>query len=577
MNNFIQLLKPLKTPAKYLLYFFIAFVLFYLFGQPPEFRDEVTKKIRLYTENYIDSQQEKNEAISIDSIPDDVWTAEQLANAKESLREELDEYFYRPANLKKADPQKALNLYNQAKKLNPELNLKFKDIAVIEKCVEVSPFDGVEFLKKYGLEEEHDKGIDPYYVWKLAEDAASSQRFGPPDAKLVLQLICHGSWVPAEIEFAVEDAYDNWKNQKQPDFNLCNSVTSSHGMMRCVNRASKRMEETKTLTYPKVVDHIWEVDGITILPTCTEIIWSSGDNVEEYEEKFPSADNFRSYPGQYWGRLIPLQPIDASWGEAVSWPQLIDKCNKIESGVPEKTKNFIRINDPKADHREDESNYTLLAEWGSDDCSKLVPYFSEHCKSLVFLSMNEGTIFGRAWNTYAYISQEEGDYIVPVTTGKPLDEVIKMIEQNPKESIKRIQGRSEYDQSKKDSPLIKLPTESPELKAEKEEVRKNPNDAYAHASLGLIYQKLGQHKNAIRSFKKAIRIKPDHTVTHYDLGRSYQKLGQHKNAIASYKEVLRLNPDHYSAKNNIKDIKATKKRLFLKTEFTKDKRYYYLR
>jgi hypothetical protein len=518
MKSFIRLLKSLKTPAKYLLYFFIAFVPFYFFViQSPELRDEVTKKIRLYAENYfnpfnnvknrdlikfvlmtqnknINSKkplQEKgalqNKLInilktrevthSVDPIDMDSdywkisfkrctwgtgfcnpvfykpeWTGtewtyedipnelnfaekdkEQLAKAKESLREELDEYFYRPANLKKADPQKALNLYNQAKKLNLELNLKFKDIAVIEKCVEVSPFDGVEFLKKYGLEEEHDKGIDPYYVWKLAEDAASSERFGPPDAKLVLQLICHGSWVPAEIKFAVEDAYDNWKNQKQPDFNLCNSVTSSHGMMRCVNRASKRMEETKTLTYPKVVDHIWEVDGITILPTCTEIIWSSGDNVEEYEEKFPSADNFRSYPGQYWGRLIPLQPIDASWGEAVSWPQLIDKCNKIESGVPEKTKNFIRINDPKADHREDESNYTLLAEWGSDDCSKLVPYFSEHCKSLVFLSMNEGTIFGRAWNTYAYISQEEGDYIVPVTTGKPLDEVIKMIEQNPNE------------------------------------------------------------------------------------------------------------------------------------------------
>tara|TARA_B100001142_G_C13799677_1_gene448248 strand:+ start:379 stop:540 length:162 start_codon:yes stop_codon:yes gene_type:complete len=29
--------------------------------------------------------------------------------------------------------------------------------------------------------------------------------------------------------------------------------------------------------------------------------------------------------------------------------------------------------------------------------------------------------------------------------------------------------------------------------------------------------------------------------------------------------------------NNIKDIKAAKKRLFLKTEFTKDKKYYYLR
>ena len=44
--------------------------------------------------------------------------------------------------------------------------------------------------------------------------------------------------------------------------------------------------------------------------------------------------------------------------------------------------------------------------------------------------MHEGTIFGGNWNTYAYISQEEGDYVVPVTNNVPLSEVIKMIEQN---------------------------------------------------------------------------------------------------------------------------------------------------
>ena len=75
----------------------------------------------------------------------------------------------------------------------------------------------------------------------------------------------------------------------------------------------------------------------------------------------------------------------------------------------------IKYNDPEAAHREDESNYRLLAEWGSNDCSKLPPCFSKHCKSLVFLSMHEGTIFGGNWNTYAYISQEEGDYVVPIT------------------------------------------------------------------------------------------------------------------------------------------------------------------
>ena len=92
--------------------------------------------------------------------------------------------------------------------------------------------------------------------------------------------------------------------------------------------------------------------------------------------------------------------------------------------------NKVRINDLEAAHREDESNYRLLAEWGSNDCSKLLPYFSKHCKSLVFLAMHEGTIFGGNWNTCAYISQEEGDYVVPVTQDVPLSEVIKMIEQN---------------------------------------------------------------------------------------------------------------------------------------------------
>ena len=44
--------------------------------------------------------------------------------------------------------------------------------------------------------------------------------------------------------------------------------------------------------------------------------------------------------------------------------------------------------------------------------------------------MHEGTIFGRHWNTYAYINQEEGDYVVLITKDVPLHEVIKMIERS---------------------------------------------------------------------------------------------------------------------------------------------------
>ena len=88
-----------------------------------------------------------------------------------------------------------------------------------------------------------------------------------------------------------------------------------------------------------------------------------------------------------------------------------------------------------------------------------------------------------------------------------------------------------------------MPTESPELQAKKEEVRKNPGNAYAHAGLGYSYGELGQYQNAIVSYKEAIRINPDSAQFHNGLGWNYQKSGQHQNAIASFKEAIRTNPD----------------------------------
>ena len=98
MNNFIQLLKPLKTPAKYLLYFFIAFVLFYLFGQPPEFRDEVTKKIRLYAENYINTQRNQRELDKFGG-DGDYWVhlkRFQFRERAEKFSEEVQERGFQP-------------------------------------------------------------------------------------------------------------------------------------------------------------------------------------------------------------------------------------------------------------------------------------------------------------------------------------------------------------------------------------------------------------------------------------------------------------------------------------------------
>ena len=51
-----------------------------------------------------------------------------------------------------------------------------------------------------------------------------------------------------------------------------------------------------------------------------------------------------------------------------------------------------------------------------------------------------------------------------------------------------------------------------ELEDAKEEVRKNPDDASAHAALGNKYYDAHKYKEAIVSFKQTIRLDPDFAV-----------------------------------------------------------------
>jgi len=56
------------------------------------------------------------------------------------------------------------------------------------------------------------------------------------------------------------------------------------------------------------------------------------------------------------------------------------------------------------------------------------------------------------------------------------------------------------------------------LEDAKEEVRKNPDDAWAHCNLANIYFLRGKYKEAFEEYKQAIRIDPDYAKAHYNLG-----------------------------------------------------------
>jgi len=166
----------------------------------------------------------------------------------------LDALLFRANSLKIADPQKVLQVYKQAKKANPTLKLYDEEnkLRIMKMCVEPGDFNAEAFCKKYNLKPANDQTM--YHVWKIAEEASRGGRFGKPDPKLILHLVARGGWAPAELEYAVEEAYKNWRNGEAKEFNICDHITSGGGMGFCAARADeedKKDREAKLVTIEK--------------------------------------------------------------------------------------------------------------------------------------------------------------------------------------------------------------------------------------------------------------------------------------------------------------------------------------
>jgi hypothetical protein len=160
-----------------------------------------------------------------------------------ALEYALEKLLFRAASLRFANPQKALDLYEAAKKANPGLSLyeEEKTVALLKLCAEPKGFDAEQFIKKYGLEDSDGQG-ESYYVWELAEEASQGGRFGKPDPELVLNLVIRGGVVPAEFEAAVKKVHSDWKNSVVEKFDICDYVLSGSGQQYCAQRATEEEE-----------------------------------------------------------------------------------------------------------------------------------------------------------------------------------------------------------------------------------------------------------------------------------------------------------------------------------------------
>ena len=101
------------------------------------------------------------------------------------------------------------------------------------------------------------------------------------------------------------------------------------------------------------------------------------------------------------------------------------------------------------------------------------------------------------------------------------------------------------------APTAQVASYAGEIETWKEEVRMNPDDAYAHFGLGYAYVISGKYQEAIKSYKQAIEIDPDYAKAHYGLGVAYGKSGKHEEAIESFKQAIRIVPGYAWAYYNL--------------------------
>ena len=156
-----------------------------------------------------------------------------LLGHQQALNRLIEYMFSRAGNnddVTPANPVELLNTINEARRRFPNLKVDPDMYRAINRAAEAGDLDLQTFFNRYNISISDMKG-DMYFLWVLAEDASKTGGIIPgPDMKLTLQLIARGGNVPAEIESAVEFAYNCWKSGINKDFDIADHVTSGMGM-----------------------------------------------------------------------------------------------------------------------------------------------------------------------------------------------------------------------------------------------------------------------------------------------------------------------------------------------------------
>ncbi len=82
-------------------------------------------------------------------------------------------------------------------------------------------------------------------------------------------------------------------------------------------------------------------------------------------------------------------------------------------------------------------------------------------------------------------------------------------------------------------------------------VRKSPEKARGHNSLGFALRKEGRLKEAIAQYRRALQLKPDYALARNNLGYAWYLSRDYGKAVREYENAIRLKPDFAEARNGL--------------------------
>ena len=131
----------------------------------------------------------------------------------------------------------------------------------------------------------------------------------------------------------------------------------------------------KELISEKTLPIGWKIIKTLIPPQCFSTIWMSGDNYEEFADKFAISNyiDFSQNLGKYLGKNIPnLEPITASWNDKIYLAASLEQCFKVKlrgGGVVDPIRVGVKINNNSIQNKIcsskfscTEYEYTLLSK-----------------------------------------------------------------------------------------------------------------------------------------------------------------------------------------------------------------------